>query len=105
MAAVFVAEIGDVTRFATASRLCSWAGLTPRHRESDTHVQRGNVRGAITVLRRSSAGLAHDDKPAPYAVDVAGLVEYAEVLINDLEAGAEITPKRLQPRLVVDRPR
>lgn len=68
-----------------------------------THVQRGNVRGAITVLRRSSAGLTHDDKPAPYAVDVAGLVEYAEVLINDLTAGAEITPERLRPRLVVDR--
>src|SRR6185436_5949746 len=28
LAAVFVAEIGDVTRFATADRLCSWAGLT-----------------------------------------------------------------------------
>jgi len=38
-----------------------------------THVQRGNVKGAITVLRRASAGLAHDDKPAPYAIDVAGL--------------------------------
>lgn len=68
-----------------------------------THVQRGNVKGAVTVLRRASAGLAHYDKPAPYAVDVAGLVEYAEVLINDLAAGAEITPKRLRPRLVVDR--
>ena len=30
-AAVFVAEIGDVTRFASARHLCSWAGLTPRH--------------------------------------------------------------------------
>ena len=69
-----------------------------------THVQRGNVRGAITVLRRSSAGLAHDDKPAPHTVDVAGLVDYAEVLINDLAAGTEIAPNRLQPRLVVDRP-
>ena len=38
LAAVFVAEIGDVTRFANPQRLCSWAGLTPRHRESDTHV-------------------------------------------------------------------
>ena len=30
-----------------------------------THVQRGNVKGAITVLRRASAGLAHDDESAP----------------------------------------
>jgi transposase len=35
IAAVIVAEIGDVTRFPTARHLCSWAGLTPGHRESD----------------------------------------------------------------------
>ena len=69
-----------------------------------THVQRGNVKGAITVLRRASAGLANDDKPAPYAVDIAGLVDYTAALIDDLTAHAEITPQRLQPRLVVVRP-
>ena len=66
-----------------------------------THVQRGNMKGAITVLRRASAGLARDDKPAPYAIDVAGLVDYADVLVDDLAAGAEVTPDRLRPRLVV----
>ena len=43
LAAVFVAEIGDVTRFDNPHRLCSWAGPTPRHRESDSHVQRGRI--------------------------------------------------------------
>jgi len=43
LAAVFVAEIGDVTRFGGAAQLCSWSGLTPRHRESDTHVRRGHI--------------------------------------------------------------
>ena len=43
LAAVFVAEIGDIHRFATAPQLCSWAGLTPRHRESDTTVRRGPI--------------------------------------------------------------
>jgi transposase len=43
LAAVFVAEIGDVGRFPAPDRLCSWAGLTPRHRESDTTVQRGHI--------------------------------------------------------------
>jgi transposase len=43
LAAVIVAEIGDVTRFRNAGQLCSWAGLTPRHRESDTKVARGHV--------------------------------------------------------------
>jgi hypothetical protein len=67
-----------------------------------THVQRGNVKGAITVLRRSSAGLAHEDEPAPYDIDIAGLVNYADVLIDDLAANASITPERLRPRLVQD---
>jgi Transposase IS116/IS110/IS902 family len=43
MGAVLVAEIGDVTRFASASKLTCWAGLTPKHHESDTHVRRGRI--------------------------------------------------------------
>src|SRR3712207_4918850 len=43
LAAVFVAEIGEVTRFAGPAQLASWAGLTPRHHESDTHVHRGRI--------------------------------------------------------------
>jgi uncharacterized protein len=66
-----------------------------------THVQRGNLRGATTLLRRASAHLAHDDWPAPHAIDVAGLVDYADALIDDLAAGVDVTPTRLRPRLVV----
>ena len=43
LAAIFVAEIGDVTRFSSPQKLCSWAGLTPKHRESDAKVIRGRV--------------------------------------------------------------
>jgi hypothetical protein len=43
LAAVFVAEIGDISRFASASKLTCWAGLTPKHHESDTHVHRGRI--------------------------------------------------------------
>ncbi len=43
LAAIFVAEIGDVTRFARPQQLCSWAGMTPRHYESDTKVHRGRI--------------------------------------------------------------
>jgi transposase len=43
LAAVFLAEVGDVTRFATAPQLACWAGLTPKHHESDTHVHRGRI--------------------------------------------------------------
>jgi transposase len=43
LAAVFVAEIGDVHRFRRAAQLASWAGLTPKHHESDTTVHRGRI--------------------------------------------------------------
>ena len=43
LAAIFVAEIGDVSRFARPQQLCSWAGMTPKHRESDTKVHRGRI--------------------------------------------------------------
>jgi transposase len=43
LGAVFLAEIGEVTRFARPEALTCWAGLTPKHRESDTHVRRGRI--------------------------------------------------------------
>jgi len=64
-----------------------------------THVQRGNTKGAISLLRRASARLAHYDRAARYAIDVVGLLDYASTLIDDLSAGAEISPKRLRPCL------
>jgi transposase len=54
-AAIFVAEIGDVHRFPTARHLCSWAGLTPRHRESDTTVHRGPITKQGSTLLRWAA--------------------------------------------------
>jgi transposase len=43
LGAVFVAEVGDVHRFGNAAQLTCWAGLTPKHHESDTHVRRGRI--------------------------------------------------------------
>jgi transposase len=55
LAAVFVAEIGDVGRFTGPAQLCSWAGLTPRHRESDTVVHRGHITKQGSKLVRWAA--------------------------------------------------
>lgn len=55
LAAVFVTEIGDVTRFPGPKQLCSWAGLTPRHRESDVKVMRGHVTKQGSKLVRWAA--------------------------------------------------
>jgi transposase len=54
-AAIFVAEIGDVTRFPDARHLCSWAGVTPTHRESDTKVHRGHITKQGSSLVRWAA--------------------------------------------------
>ena len=43
LAAVVIAEIGDISRFHGPGQLACWAGLTPRHYESDTKVVRGHV--------------------------------------------------------------
>lgn len=52
LAAIFVTEIGDVTRFPNPEALCSWAGLTPKHRESDTKAHRGRITKQGSVLVR-----------------------------------------------------
>jgi transposase len=47
-----VAEIGDITRFPTARHLCSWAGMTPKLRESDTHSYKGRItKQGSTIVR------------------------------------------------------
>ncbi|HEX6393424.1 MAG TPA: IS110 family transposase [Acidimicrobiales bacterium] len=51
-AAILVAEIGDVHRFASARHLCSWAGMTPKLHESDTTSNRGRItKQGSTIVR------------------------------------------------------
>src|SRR6266702_4538793 len=42
-ALVMVAEIGDISRFPSARKLASWAGLTPTVRGSDRTVRHGHI--------------------------------------------------------------
>jgi len=55
LAGVFVAEIGDVRRFVRPEQLCCWAGLTPRHHESDQVVRRGRITKQGSKLVRWAA--------------------------------------------------
>jgi transposase len=59
------AEIGEIGRFPSPRQLTSWAGLTPRHRESDTTVHRGAITkqgsrlvrwAAVEAVQRTRAG-------------------------------------------------
>jgi len=42
-ALVMLAEIGDISRFASARKLAAWAGLTPTVRGSDLKVRHGHI--------------------------------------------------------------
>jgi transposase len=64
LAAIFVAELGEVGRFAGAAQVASWAGLTPRHRESDLVVHRGRITKQGSVLVRWAAVEAAHGVPA-----------------------------------------
>lgn len=66
-----------------------------------THVQRGNHRGAATLLRRAAA-LLHEVPDSPHDIDIARLAEAGTALADDLAGGAAIEPERLRPRLGTD---
>jgi len=68
LAAVIIAEIGDVTRFRTAPQLASWAGLTPKHRESDIKVTRGHATKQGSRLLRWALIEAIQRGPAGFPV-------------------------------------
>jgi transposase len=55
IAAIMVAEIGDIAGFPNPQALCSWAGLTPKHHESDTKVRRGRITKQGSKLVRWAA--------------------------------------------------
>ena len=70
LAATFVAEIGDITRFPSAGAICCWAGLTPRHYESDKTVHRGHISKEGDTLVRWTAveAIQRQTEPAVKAV-------------------------------------
>lgn len=67
LGAVFCAEIGDVARFAGPKQLTSWAGLTPKHRESDKTVHRGRItkQGSKLVRWAAVEAVQHAGKDNP----------------------------------------
>ncbi|BBZ32266.1 DUF309 domain-containing protein [Mycolicibacterium confluentis] len=67
-----------------------------------THIQRGNPRGAAALLRRASDRIDEVPRPLPYGIDGDGLIESAQTIAADLDAGADITPSRLRPRLLTE---
>src|ERR1700738_1449590 len=52
-----------------------WQGLAQLAVRT-THAQSGNVKGAMSLLRRAAARLSHGARPARCAIDIAGLVDF-----------------------------
>ncbi len=65
-----------------------------------THIQRGNTKGALTLLERAAERIGYHDGPAPYGIDATELISYAHQLIAELRLGTDIAPDRLMPRLL-----
>lgn len=79
-----------------------WQGLA-QYAVGITHIQRGNRKGADTLLRRAGERLARYPANAQqHGVDRDGLRAHAEDLLAALAAGAEIPEDRLRPRLCRD---
>ncbi|MFE3441942.1 DUF309 domain-containing protein [Nocardia sp. NPDC059180] len=92
-----------------------WQGLA-QYAVGLTHIQRGNTKGAHTLLTRAINRLSSFDgafdsdsdytetgdetaAPIPYGIDAPGLIAHAQTLLADLDAGIPITEDRLKPRL------
>ncbi|MFI6043321.1 DUF309 domain-containing protein [Nocardia sp. NPDC051321] len=68
-----------------------------------THIQRGNPKGARTLLTRAITRLTEyqpeDGAQPPYGIDRAGLIAHSQALLDALAAQAPISPTELTPRL------
>ncbi len=68
-----------------------------------THIQRGNAKGARTLLTRAITRLTEfhpaGDADVPYGIDRTGLIAHAQALLDALDAGTPISPTELTPRL------
>jgi transposase len=92
MASIFVAEIGDVSRFHSAGHLCSWAGLTPTHRESDIKVTRGHItkQGSNLVRWAAIEAVACYHGGAPIAPTYARVAARRGVMIARVAAARKL---------------
>jgi len=60
-AMTLVSEVGDISPFATARKLCAWAGIIPSMRNSDRTVHHGHItRAGPAAVRHVLAGIDID---------------------------------------------
>jgi len=70
-AMTLVSEIGDISRFATARKLCAWAGIIPSMRNSDRTLHHGHITraGPAAVRHVLAEGAQTAIRKEPYRSD------------------------------------
>src|SRR5205823_1286506 len=73
IAMLVIAEVGDITRFQSARRLCAWAGMTPTVRSSDIRTRLGHIshQGSPALrwaLVEAAQHAAHGGRTAPLSL-------------------------------------
>ncbi|WP_282785129.1 MULTISPECIES: DUF309 domain-containing protein [unclassified Nocardia] len=76
-----------------------WQGLA-QYAVGLTHIQRGNRKGARTLLERAVHRLSAFGPP-PYGIDSAGLVARAKELLATFDTDTSIAEERLRVRLTL----
>ncbi|MEC3955695.1 DUF309 domain-containing protein [Nocardia sp. CDC153] len=76
-----------------------WQGLA-QFAVGLTHIQRGNSKGARTLLERAAQRLTAYG-PAPYDIDSAGLLACADALLIAIDQGKPVSDNDLRPRLTI----
>jgi hypothetical protein len=85
----------DAWKAAPEPRRALWKGMA-QLAVGATHAARGNITGAVALLRRGADHIEpYRDEP-PYDIDIAGLLRWARDHATALEAGADQLPA---PRL------
>jgi hypothetical protein len=78
----------DAWKTAPEARRALWKGLA-QLAVGATHAARGNLTGAVTLLRRGADHIdPYQDEP-PYGIDINGLLRWARDHATALEAGAD----------------
>ncbi|MFR9780958.1 transposase, partial [Micromonospora sp. MS34] len=72
-------------------QLCSWAGLTPRHRESDTKIRRGRItKQGSTLVRWAAVEAVQRVRRGPIAATRARIGEHRGANIGKVAAARKL---------------
>ena len=85
----------DAWKTAPEAQRALWKGLA-QLAVGATHAARGNLTGAVALLRRGADHIEPYQTEPPYGIDVAGLLRWARDHASDVGVGSELPAPRLR---------